>query len=390
MTFTYALRSHKSLKPLESNDESESNHESNEDEYESSERFMSSSSYPPPHSTTLLSPTLFKNFTNLAATERERERERTPNQILSPSKTSSRSHSLSKNIFKSNLLSAPKTSTIRVSFATDTAADPAPPSKLENSKPKMSLDGVQAPAPAPDFTVWEDPSLDLDEPLLIKGADVNANAMEVEVEEEVEVDGNGNDNPPDAEESKENKAPIADSDATPHPLPPRLPGRIVFSDLKVSGMQEYQELLGKAFHISLSRSPKPMFNQGRPTMPSAVTAASPFLNFPGLSYSESLPAPSKLTRTHGSGQFRATSIDLFRRSRPLKDTLYMDEMSPSTPHKLPVGLHSSRVTQKRVFPVPKRCVVVEAAPGAYNLRPRTRTSRPKMGLPPSGTRKKRS
>lgn len=234
------------------------------------------------------------------------------------------------------------------------------PSKMENFR-VYSSSAVEASEKVPDFTVWEDHSLE-------DGVVAADSEKILAVEEEDSDDQEYTELPEPVDETKENKPPlgglggsfggvsagsgVADTSGSRHAL----------SDLKVGGMQEYQDLIGKAFKIACS--PKSLFYRGRPVacsaMPAAATIASPSVfkfPFPGIPYSKDLPPPSKLTRTHGSEHFRVTSVNLFNKSASAstssmkkKESLFMDSLSPSTPHKLPDHIHGSRLHKRRVFP----------------------------------------
>jgi hypothetical protein len=209
------------------------------------------------------------------------------------------------------------------------------PSKLENRSDKNSI----------EFTVWEDP-------LLAENKSTDSIVIEegncfVDSAEDISSEKENHSQPP-SNPSTTDLSPVLPISDSP---------RQTLSDLKVSGMQEYQDLLGKAFKVACS--PKAMFyhglsvNSARPTN----TGSSPFFKLPfaGVPYSKELPPPSKLTRTHGSDFFRVTSVNLFKKSASEKNSLsmqkesqYMDSLSPSTPHKLPEHIHNSRLS-KRVF-----------------------------------------
>ncbi|KAJ3348877.1 Vacuolar protein sorting-associated protein 29 [Kappamyces sp. JEL0680] len=195
-----------------------------------------------------------------------------------------------------------------------------------------------------DFIVWEDPALENDSDhdslvplsgsLMADVSDADSDHAELLVPE------------------KENQPPLAGpanpaSQAAPAAVAvSNVPfsasaSRSVLGEMKVTAMAEYQELIGQAFKIACSPTLYP---------PAAASGAHFKVPFHGMPYSKELPPPSKITRTIGSGKFRATSINLFPSAKGASG-LVMDTKSPSTPHRIPDLVHSTRVT-KRLFSAP--------------------------------------
>ena len=142
--------------------------------------------------------------------------------------------------------------------------------------------------------------------------------------------------------------------------------RSALGEVKVSGMAEHQALIGQAFKIVCS--------------PNLYGLRSPQFKVPlgHVSYGKELPPPSKLTRTIGSGKFRATSINLFASAKG--STLVMDTKSPSTPHRIPELVHSTRIT-KRLFAANPNVPSMNAVNAESVKDPSQKSDPPKKNLP---------
>ena len=125
--------------------------------------------------------------------------------------------------------------------------------------------------------------------------------------------------------------------------------RSVFSLLPIAAFPEYQGLLEQEYEVSCS--PKSLFNL---KLGSKAQSVSKF-PYSGLNYSKELPPPSKFTRTLGSEHYRVTSVNLFKKADASRNStlskIVMDTLSPTTPHRIPDHIHSSRVSHKKLFPI---------------------------------------